>query len=326
MADLLTTADRDSLARALHSAYHNAAELAQLVLFTLGERLDDLAEPGTLPARVMAVIQWAEAQGRLDELVRAAYDRRPGNPSMRAFHDRFVAAHATTSETAQGPHVILFLAADPAATAPLRLDEECAAIERELRMTAARDDFAFRSKWAVTVDDVMRYLNELRPTVIHFSGHGGRRDPLRASREPARRDIEQPDDGGIWLHGEHGEPQAVSGPALARLIAAAAPSARIVVLNACFTSAIAGPLREVVDCVVGMSGAIGDDAARMFAVGFYRALGYGGSIANAVQQGVAALGARQLQDQELPACWTRDNAIAERVILSPARPRARPGA
>lgn len=70
-------------------------------------------------------------------------------------------------------NVILFLAANPIGNNPLALEQECAAIERELRMTEGRDDFDFRSKWAITCDDTMRHLNELCPTIIHFSGHGG---------------------------------------------------------------------------------------------------------------------------------------------------------
>src|SRR4051812_6625667 len=55
----------------------------------------------------------------------------------------------------RGPrHRILFLAANPSDTSPLALDQECAAIERELRMAAHRDDFELCSKWAVTVDEL----------------------------------------------------------------------------------------------------------------------------------------------------------------------------
>jgi hypothetical protein len=63
-------------------------------------------------------------------------------------------------------HVILFLAANPDDTSELALGKECAAIERELAATAHRDDFDFRSKWAVTVDDMRRHLMELQPTII----------------------------------------------------------------------------------------------------------------------------------------------------------------
>src|SRR5689334_24004188 len=81
-------------------------------------------------------------------------------------------AAGTAGRYAMTKHRILFLAANPSTGSRLALDEECAAIERELRMTAHRDDFDFRSKWAVTVDEMMRHLGELQPTIIHFSGHG----------------------------------------------------------------------------------------------------------------------------------------------------------
>src|SRR5215475_3311592 len=70
-------------------------------------------------------------------------------------------------------HLILFLAANPRSTNPLRLAEECAEIQRELKMVPYRDDFQFESRWAVSIDELMRHLNELSPTVLHFSGHGG---------------------------------------------------------------------------------------------------------------------------------------------------------
>lgn len=192
-----------------------------------------------------------------------------------------------------GQHVILFLAANPSGTTRLALDEECAAIERELLMTQRRDDFHFRSKWAVSIDEMMRCLNEWQPMIVHFSGHGG---------------------GGIYLQGEHGS-QHVSERALTQMIASAAPSARVVVLNACFSDAVAESLRHAVDCVVGMSGAVGDHAARSFAVGFYRALGNRRSVGNAFAQAVATLAAKQLPDQYLPVCRTRDGINADQIFL-----------
>jgi hypothetical protein len=57
------------------------------------------------------------------------------------------------------------------------------------------------------------------------------------------------------------------------MIKSAAASARVVVLNACYSDVQADALCSVVDCVIGMTGAIHDDAARSFAMSFYRALG-----------------------------------------------------
>jgi len=78
---------------------------------------------------------------------------------------------------------------------------------------------------------------------------------------------------------------------------------------------MAEELRGVVDCVVGMRGAIGDAAARSFAVGFYRALGHRRSIGNAVEQAVATLAAKQLPDAHLPTCRTRDDVDADELKL-----------
>lgn len=206
-------------------------------------------------------------------------------------------------------HVLLFLAANPSEITRLTLDEECAAIERELRMSTCRDDLDFRSKWAVGVDDVMRALNELRPTVIHFSGHGGTR------QLGARRIFNGAATAGIQLQDERCRPQHVSARALTQMIGSAAPSARLVVLNACFSDTVAEALRSVVDCVVGMRGAIGDGAARSFAIGFYRALGHGRSVGNAVKQAVATLAAKQFPDEHFPICRTRNGISAAQLTL-----------
>lgn len=196
-------------------------------------------------------------------------------------------------------HVILFLAANPDGTDPLKLGDECAEIQRELKMTRHRDDFHFESRWAVSIDELMRHLTELDPTVIHFSGHG---DPSA----------------GLLLQDEQGQPQPVSARALAMMVEAAARSVRVVVLNACYTTVQADALRAKVDCIVGMSGAIGDIAARAFAIRFYGALGNRRSIGNAVAQGIAALAAKQLPDEALPRCATRDGVHADQVFLDPS--------
>jgi hypothetical protein len=99
------------------------------------------------------------------------------------------------------------------------------------------------------------------------------------------------------------------------MIASAAPSARVVVLNACSSDAVAESLRHAVDCVVSMNGAVDDDAARSFAMGFYRALGNCRSVGNAVAQAVATLAAKQLPDEHLPVCRTRDGVSADQIFL-----------
>jgi hypothetical protein len=121
--------------------------------------------------------------------------------------------------------VILFLAANPVGTNLLALDQECAAIERELKLTPGRDDFEFRSKWAVTVDELMRHLLELSPTILHFSGHGimaGQHHGQAPAGVRTARDVKNAGDlSGLLLVGDEGRAQPVTPAALTKMIRAA---------------------------------------------------------------------------------------------------------
>jgi hypothetical protein len=197
------------------------------------------------------------------------------------------------------PDLILFLAVNPVATHQPRLDEECAVIERELRAAASRE-LALESRWAVSIDELMHHLNALRPTVIHFSGHAG------GDGEAT---------GTLHLQDATGAPQRVSAEALTAMIESAGESARIVVLNACYSDAYADALCRVVDCVVGMTGPTGDDAALAFAVSFYRALAHQRSVGNAVAQVEATLAAKQLLGRHVPRCRTRAGSDVHQIMV-----------
>jgi hypothetical protein len=209
--------------------------------------------------------------------------------------------------TSRGPavarhNVILFLAANPKDTSRLDLERECAAIEHELRLARHGGDFEFRSKWVVTVDEIARHLIDLDPAIIHFSGHGRREASGAGPTAGATRDAATPGDSGIYLHDEHQGAQLVTGRALALMIKASAPSARLVVLNACYSDDHSEALCQVVECVVGMTGAIDDPAARSFAVAFYRALGNRRSVGGAVDHAKATLAAKRLLEEDAVRC------------------------
>src|SRR5215468_6548468 len=70
-------------------------------------------------------------------------------------------------------HIILFLAANPLGTTELALGREARAIQEELERSGQRDRFEFVTRWAVQPLDLIRELRRLKPTVVHFSGHGG---------------------------------------------------------------------------------------------------------------------------------------------------------
>src|SRR6266496_1708073 len=62
----------------------------------------------------------------------------------------------------------LFLAANPASTNRLAIDEEMRAIEQKVRASEYRDVLVFQSAWAVQPDDLLQLLNQHRPQIVHF--------------------------------------------------------------------------------------------------------------------------------------------------------------
>jgi hypothetical protein len=224
-------------------------------------------------------------------------------------------------------HTILFLAANPSDTDPLALDREARAIQVELERSGYRDCFEFETRWAVEPLDLLRELRKLKPTVVHFSGHGGQDLAAAEAHRPGlgpRRDVGGGEVGGtgeearygLYFQGSDGRAQMVSSEAIAQTFGAAGSSVKLVVLNACYSEAQAAALLEHVDCVVGMSGSILDDAARNFAIGFYGGLGERESVAAAYKQGRAAISLEGLPDGELPQLAVRTGVDAGRLVLA----------
>lgn len=191
-------------------------------------------------------------------------------------------------------HTILFLAANPSDTHRLALDEEARAIHDMLERSRYRD-FELVTRWATQPLDLLGELADQKPTVVHVSGHGAAE--------------------GLYLHQNDGRAALVPIDAIADAIATAGGSVRLVVLSACYSDARARALLAHVDCVVGMAGPVGDDAARRFAAGFYAALGARESLAAAVQRGRAAMKLASAEQPDAP----RD--VVQKAARDPAARR-----
>jgi WD40 repeat protein len=219
-------------------------------------------------------------------------------------------------------HTILFLAANPSGIDPLALGEEARAIQAELERSDYRDCFEFETRWAVQPLDLLRELRKLKPTVVHFSGHGSLSAAPGAAGRTPRRDVVpvagasvHESQRGLVFQSPDGRAQVVTAQALHDAFGAAGSSVKLVILNACYSDAQAEALRAHVDCVVGISGSIGDDAARHFAIGFYGGLGERESIDAAFRQGCAAISLEGLPDADRPQLTTRDGVDASKLVL-----------
>jgi hypothetical protein len=238
-------------------------------------------------------------------------------------HESRPAQETSSSRPTMKKHTILFLAANPTGTDPLALGEEARAIQAELERSGYRDCFALETRWAVQPLDLLRELRKLKPTVVHFSGHGGP-SPVgkgATSQRPSRHVVaatgtyDHEPQRGLFFQGPDGRAQVVTAQALQETFGATGSSVKLVVLNACYSDVQAEALRAHVDCIVGMSGSIVDDTARNFAIGFYGGLGERESIAAAFRQGCAAISLEGLRDSARPQLRVRDGADASKLVL-----------
>ena len=85
----------EALQEALLSAFPSYPALEMLLRFELNARLGNIASPGPLTQVVYAIITWAEAEGRLEELIAGARSRNPGNEKLK----RFALEISLTSDT-----------------------------------------------------------------------------------------------------------------------------------------------------------------------------------------------------------------------------------
>ena len=191
---------------------------------------------------------------------------------------------------------VLFLAANPIDTARLRLGEEVREIAAKIRASEHRDALELISCWAVRPDDVLQALNEHRPHIVHFSGHGSQQE-------------------GIILEDNDGWSKPVTKHALTHLFKALADDVRLVVLNACFSREHAEAITETIDCTVGTPCAVSDETAVTFAAAFYRALGFGRSVQEALDQGRAALLFENVETVKMPILFTRRGVDSSKLIL-----------
>ena len=76
---------RKHLQNALLSAFPSWLDLKQMVDFELNENLDSIVRNSNLKHTVFELIKWAEAHGRMNDLIRAALKANPDNLELHAF-------------------------------------------------------------------------------------------------------------------------------------------------------------------------------------------------------------------------------------------------
>ena len=243
-----------------------------------------------------------QEQRRTQEQQRAARDNQRAITSIRTQLAQHTTLHhiaISTLKKLQRPlesTTVLFLAANPVDQTPLRLDEEVRAISEMIRKAEHRDAVRLETRWAVRPLDVLQAINECRPRIVHFSGHGSDQDE-------------------IVFQDNSGNAKLVSKDAIVQTLAAASDDIQLVFFNACYSRGQAEAVVSYIPTAIGMNAAIGDEAARVFAAQFYSAIGFGHSIGRAFHQARAALMLEGIPEEDTPELFVAPGLNGDTLTL-----------
>ncbi len=192
----------------------------------------------------------------------------------------------------------LFVAANPLSTGRLDLSDEYRAVVRAIRESEYRDQLETVSIPAARANDLKQALQQHKPTIVHFCGHG------RAHLGMLMR-IDDSDDY-----------RSLPPDSLAETFALLKKNVRLVVLNFCESFDSAQRIGDHVDFVIGTHGRIEDSAAKMFSAALYSSLGYGEDLDTAFKTAI-----RSIRDEEYgPDLFNaelliRDDASSATVLI-----------
>lgn len=193
---------------------------------------------------------------------------------------------------------VLYMTANP--DLDLRTDSEVRQVQQSLRGAKYRELVDVQQRPAATFQDLLDGLNDIRPHIVHFSGHAGGQ-----SVQFERGDI------------DCGVGELIGFDLLVKALAATDHPPRLLVLNACNTLDGSDIILPAVPVVIAMSDAVLDSAAILFAAQFYAAIGSGQSVGAALKQGRLRVEAAMLDDtaSDLPQYAARDDVDVDQLIL-----------
>jgi hypothetical protein len=193
---------------------------------------------------------------------------------------------------------VLYLTASPEPDSPLRTDAEVNNVLKALRGAKHRDLIELHLRPAATPQDLMDGINDVRPHVIHFSGHGGGQGLLFDNAS-----LDQP------------EGREISFDLLARFLGATDTPPSLLVLNACDTLDGSDLLLEVAPIVIAMADSVGDMAAGVFATQFYAGIASAQSVGAALRQAKAIMESALLDHADLPQHVARADVDIDKLVL-----------
>jgi hypothetical protein len=194
---------------------------------------------------------------------------------------------------------VLYLTANPDPDHSLRVDAEVRQVQNAIRGSAYRENISVEYRPAADLDSLIEGLNDLRPGIVHFSGHGYEGGIAVDSPEVEKRPV-----------------KTVSFDLLAKAISATDVPPEIIVLNACKSAGARKAFLPPAKIVVVMRDSVSDLAAVAFAAKFYAAIAAGQSVKSAFAQGKIAIEQVSLNEAETPELLVPQGVNPAKIVLT----------
>jgi hypothetical protein len=191
---------------------------------------------------------------------------------------------------------VLYLTANPSRKYSLRVDAEVRQVQSEIRGSKSRDKITVEYRPAADLNSLIEGLNDHRPQIVHFSGHGSKGGIAVDNPDATRRRV-----------------KTVSFALLSRAISATDEPPKIVVLNACKSADGRKTLLSAAKILVVMRESITDPAAVAFATKFYAAIAAGQSVRSAFEQGKVAM---PLNQSDIPQLLAAQGVNPAKTVLT----------
>lgn len=192
---------------------------------------------------------------------------------------------------------VFFLAANVDRDRLLSIDKEINEVQTLADGAVHRDRFALHAWPDLKLTQIAPQLIRKAPRVLHFSGHGA-------------------SNGALLMLGDDGQTRRVMPAPLATLISVTGESLRLVVLNACYSEALANAIVDALDvAVVGMTRMVQDATALLYSRTLYESLFNGLTIEKAHRVAAATLVGMGQVDADAPALMARaDSDVTQRLL------------
>jgi hypothetical protein len=194
---------------------------------------------------------------------------------------------------------VLYLTANPDDTNVLRVDKEVKRVQEEIRGSKFRDNIEVQYRPAADFDSLFHGLNDFRPGIVHFSGHGH-------------------EDGIAFDHGDITKSQAkiVTFDLLGKALAATDNPPEVIVLSACKSAGAKKAFFPPAKAMIVMRESVSDSAAATFATKFYAAIAGGQPVSAAFEQGRVAVEFASIDEGNTPELVVAKGIDPAKLVLT----------